>query len=171
MYDIVKDVIASVAGSAACVYCGQPFDTIKVRMQVQSHMFNSTFQCLRTTIAKEGTLSFFLSFFLFFFFFFFFFLLFSVPLNLILLLLFLLRAVGSVARKSACSNGLSRRERRRLRSQRPIKKILLLSRELFFFSAHAAVPHRRSDWILLRDCALSLRCGQMSRPATQTIES
>lgn len=61
MYDIVKDVIASVAGSAACVYCGQPFDTIKVRMQVQSHMFNSTFQCLRTTIAKEGTLSFLLS--------------------------------------------------------------------------------------------------------------
>ena len=27
----IKDVIASVVGSAACVYTGQPFDTIKVR--------------------------------------------------------------------------------------------------------------------------------------------
>ncbi len=26
----IKDVIASIVGSAACVYTGQPFDTIKV---------------------------------------------------------------------------------------------------------------------------------------------
>ena len=31
--NISKDVLASAIGSAACVYTGQPFDTIKVRMQ------------------------------------------------------------------------------------------------------------------------------------------
>lgn len=48
-----KDAIASVVGSAACVYTGQPLDTIKVRMQAQPEAFNGVFQCLRKTLAEE----------------------------------------------------------------------------------------------------------------------
>lgn len=48
-----KDVIASVVGSAACVYTGQPLDTIKVRMQARPDAFSGVFQCLRKTIAEE----------------------------------------------------------------------------------------------------------------------
>ena len=51
----VKDVIASVVGSAACVYTGQPFDTVKVRMQV-SH-WSSSFECARSTFSNEGVVS------------------------------------------------------------------------------------------------------------------
>ena len=51
----VNDVIASVVGSAACVYTGQPFDTVKVRMQV-SH-WSSSFECARSTFSNEGVVS------------------------------------------------------------------------------------------------------------------
>ena len=53
--DVVKDVIASVVGSAACVYTGQPFDTIKVRMQcVPNDAQGGAMKCLRDTYSKEG---------------------------------------------------------------------------------------------------------------------
>lgn len=50
----LKDVLASVVGSAACVYTGQPFDTVKVRLQVNPGEFSSTYQCLRRTVVNEG---------------------------------------------------------------------------------------------------------------------
>lgn len=52
--EILKDVFASVIGSASCVYTGQPFDTIKVRMQVHPGEFTGPFQCFKTTIFTEG---------------------------------------------------------------------------------------------------------------------
>ena len=55
----LKDVIASVFGSAACVYTGQPFDTIKVRMQcVPSDSKVGAIRCFIDTFQKEGVLSF-----------------------------------------------------------------------------------------------------------------
>ena len=44
-------------GSAACVYTGQPFDTLKVRMQVQSGRVESAWKCLRGTVSNEGVLA------------------------------------------------------------------------------------------------------------------
>mmetsp|Transcript_14868 Transcript_14868/g.32524 ORF Transcript_14868/g.32524 Transcript_14868/m.32524 type:complete len:294 (-) Transcript_14868:2115-2996(-) len=55
--ETVKDVVASVVGSTACVYTGQPFDTVKVRMQVQGAKFKGAVACFRTTIEKEGVLA------------------------------------------------------------------------------------------------------------------
>ena len=53
--DVIKDVIASVFGSAACVYTGQPFDTIKVRMQcVPEDAKGGTMRCLINTYKQEG---------------------------------------------------------------------------------------------------------------------
>ncbi|CBN79815.1 conserved unknown protein [Ectocarpus siliculosus] len=52
-----KDVISSIFGSAACVYTGQPLDTIKVRMQARPDAFSGTFQCLRRTLAEESITS------------------------------------------------------------------------------------------------------------------
>lgn len=48
-----KDVVASIFGSAACVYTGQPLDTIKVRMQARPDAFSGMLQCLRKTLAEE----------------------------------------------------------------------------------------------------------------------
>jgi hypothetical protein len=52
--ETVKDVVASVVGSAACVYTGQPFDTVKVRMQVQPGEFKGAVDCFRKTMWGEG---------------------------------------------------------------------------------------------------------------------
>mgnify|MGYP000103134679 CR=1 FL=1 len=52
--DSIKDVIASIIGSTACVYTGQPFDTVKVRMQVQPEEFTGPIQCFRKTFQGEG---------------------------------------------------------------------------------------------------------------------
>ncbi|CAN0183801.1 unnamed protein product [Ectocarpus sp. 12 AP-2014] len=54
---VAKDVISSIFGSAACVYTGQPLDTIKVRMQARPDAFSGTFQCLRRTLAEESITS------------------------------------------------------------------------------------------------------------------
>lgn len=49
------DIFASVVGSAACTYSGQPFDTVKVRLQVNSALYNNSFfGCLRQTVKNEG---------------------------------------------------------------------------------------------------------------------
>ena len=49
-----KDVLASIFGSSACVYTGQPFDTVKVRMQVQPGVFPNAIDCFRKTMLGEG---------------------------------------------------------------------------------------------------------------------
>ena len=55
--ETVKDILASVVGSAACVYTGQPFDTVKVRMQVGGAEWVSPVHCARSTFDKEGLVS------------------------------------------------------------------------------------------------------------------
>ena len=55
--ETIKDILASVVGSAACVYTGQPFDTVKVRMQVGGAEWASPMHCARSTFAKEGLAS------------------------------------------------------------------------------------------------------------------
>ena len=57
MIETIKDVLASLVGSAACVYSGQPFDTIKVRLQVNPGNFEGTIPCIRNTIQNEGALA------------------------------------------------------------------------------------------------------------------
>ncbi len=51
--EIYCDVIASSAGSAACIYTGQPFDTVKVRMQVEPEKYSKAVRCLQMTVRHE----------------------------------------------------------------------------------------------------------------------
>jgi hypothetical protein len=50
--EVLFDVAASIIGSAACVYAGQPFDTIKVRLQVNPTKYTGLVICFRQTIAE-----------------------------------------------------------------------------------------------------------------------
>lgn len=54
---MIKDMCASVVGATACVYTGQPFDTIKVRMQVRPGEFRHALQCMHLTVSSEGVLA------------------------------------------------------------------------------------------------------------------
>ena len=55
--EIIKDMVASFVGSAACVYTGQPFDTVKVRLQCATPgQYRGTIDCSRYIIANEGVL-------------------------------------------------------------------------------------------------------------------
>jgi solute carrier family 25 (mitochondrial ornithine transporter) member 2/15 len=55
----LKDILASIIGSAACVYTGQPFDTIKVRMQcVPADAQGGAVKCFVNTYRSEGVLAF-----------------------------------------------------------------------------------------------------------------
>lgn len=51
---MAKDFIAGGAGGLCLLAVGQPFDTIKVRMQVQPDVYTGGLQAARLTIAKEG---------------------------------------------------------------------------------------------------------------------
>jgi hypothetical protein len=54
---VCKDMLASFIGSACCVYSGQPFDTVKVRMQVDSsNIYRNPFHCFFKIIKEEGPL-------------------------------------------------------------------------------------------------------------------
>ena len=55
--DIIKDILASTIGSTACVFTGQPFDTVKVRMQVMPGEFSGPMQCFQKTFQGEGIFS------------------------------------------------------------------------------------------------------------------
>lgn len=56
--EVLKDVIASMIGSSACVYTGQPFDTIKVRMQcVAEDAKGGAIKCLTNTYREEVGIS------------------------------------------------------------------------------------------------------------------
>eukprot|EP00795_Rhopilema_esculentum_P000074 gene74-9685_t len=52
--EMLIDLTAGSAGGIACVYAGQPFDTIKVKMQVSPHLYRSTLQCLKEMSVKDG---------------------------------------------------------------------------------------------------------------------
>lgn len=53
-YEMFVDLTAGSVGGVACVYVGQPFDTVKVRMQVSSHLYKSSSDCMRAMVTKEG---------------------------------------------------------------------------------------------------------------------
>mmetsp|Transcript_12516 Transcript_12516/g.27638 ORF Transcript_12516/g.27638 Transcript_12516/m.27638 type:complete len:221 (-) Transcript_12516:482-1144(-) len=52
--DVVRDFFSATVGSVACCYVGQPFDTIKVRLQSNPTTFTSPFQALARTYSVEG---------------------------------------------------------------------------------------------------------------------
>lgn len=50
----MKDVVSAAAGSVACCYTGQPFDTVKVRVQAAPERFSGPIHALVSTIKDEG---------------------------------------------------------------------------------------------------------------------
>eukprot|EP01031_Cornospumella_fuschlensis_P007134 gene7134-8851_t len=52
--DTASDVLASVVGSFACTYTGQPFDTLKVRMQVQPADYRGISSSIVKIVRAEG---------------------------------------------------------------------------------------------------------------------
>mmetsp|Transcript_9199 Transcript_9199/g.13856 ORF Transcript_9199/g.13856 Transcript_9199/m.13856 type:complete len:302 (+) Transcript_9199:84-989(+) len=55
--ETVKDIVASVFGSMACVGAGQPFDTVKVHLQVSPGKAKKAYAGLKETVTEEGILS------------------------------------------------------------------------------------------------------------------
>lgn len=56
--EVLRDIVSSVFGTAACVYTGQPFDTIKVRLQcVPSDAQGGALKCFVNTIQNEGVVA------------------------------------------------------------------------------------------------------------------
>lgn len=49
-----KDFTAGAVGGTACVLVGQPFDTIKVKMQTFPSLFKTAFDCGVKTMKQEG---------------------------------------------------------------------------------------------------------------------
>ncbi|KAI7833868.1 hypothetical protein BX661DRAFT_222665 [Kickxella alabastrina] len=50
----VKDCMAGSVGGIAQVFAGQPFDTVKVRMQTQPDLYKGTVDAVRKTIQNDG---------------------------------------------------------------------------------------------------------------------
>ncbi|KAI8319502.1 mitochondrial carrier [Martensiomyces pterosporus] len=50
----VKDCLAGSVGGIAQVFAGQPFDTVKVRLQTQPELYNGTMDAVRKTIQNDG---------------------------------------------------------------------------------------------------------------------
>uniref|UniRef100_A0AAV1V4W6 Mitochondrial carrier n=1 Tax=Peronospora matthiolae TaxID=2874970 RepID=A0AAV1V4W6_9STRA len=56
---VFVDLTAGTIGGIAGVVVGQPFDTVKVRLQTHSKHYNGALDCARQTLKHEGTLGFF----------------------------------------------------------------------------------------------------------------
>ncbi|KAJ1957202.1 Mitochondrial carrier protein ymc2 [Dipsacomyces acuminosporus] len=50
----VKDCLAGSVGGIAQVFAGQPFDTVKVRLQTQPELYNGTMDAVRKTLQNDG---------------------------------------------------------------------------------------------------------------------
>lgn len=48
------DLLAGAIGGAPCVYVGQPFDTVKTRLQTRPDAYAGMWNCLRRTVRGEG---------------------------------------------------------------------------------------------------------------------
>ncbi|ETO76643.1 hypothetical protein F444_07981 [Phytophthora nicotianae P1976] len=58
-YSVLIDLTAGTVGGIAGVVVGQPFDTVKVRLQTYSKYYNGAFDCARQTMKHEGFSGFF----------------------------------------------------------------------------------------------------------------
>nr|ACO15775.1 Mitochondrial ornithine transporter 1 [Caligus clemensi] len=52
--DAAIDFIAGSLGATACVYTGQPLDTLKVKMQTFPHLYPNLGICFKETLSREG---------------------------------------------------------------------------------------------------------------------
>ncbi|KAL7470926.1 hypothetical protein ACHAXS_011210 [Conticribra weissflogii] len=52
--DVTRDIFSASIGSVACCYTGQPFDTVKVRMQTNPAAFPSVMFTSKTILSNEG---------------------------------------------------------------------------------------------------------------------
>lgn len=52
--DVTRDIFSASVGSVACCYTGQPFDTVKVRMQTNPAAFPSVAFTSRSILTNEG---------------------------------------------------------------------------------------------------------------------
>ena len=53
--DVLAEVVASFVGSVACIYTGQPFDTVKVKLQTATAgQFSGNVDCIRSVWRNEG---------------------------------------------------------------------------------------------------------------------
>lgn len=52
--DAAIDFVAGTLGGIACVYVGQPLDTVKVKMQMFPSLYKSGFRCGLETFKKDG---------------------------------------------------------------------------------------------------------------------
>lgn len=53
-YQAAIDFTAGAVGGIACTITGQPFDTIKVKLQTYPHLYNGTLQCTKSILKNEG---------------------------------------------------------------------------------------------------------------------
>ncbi len=51
--DVTRDIFSASIGSVACCYTGQPFDTVKVRMQTNPAAFPSVMFTSKTILSNE----------------------------------------------------------------------------------------------------------------------
>ena len=51
--DVTRDIFSASIGSVACCYTGQPFDTVKVRMQTNPAAFPGVVSTTRSILANE----------------------------------------------------------------------------------------------------------------------
>ncbi|KAG2769578.1 hypothetical protein PC129_g20238 [Phytophthora cactorum] len=58
-YSVLIDLTAGTVGGIAGVVVGQPFDTVKVRLQTYSKYYNGAIDCARQTLKHEGFSGFF----------------------------------------------------------------------------------------------------------------
>ncbi len=56
--EMIVDLTAGSVGGIACVYAGQPFDTVKVKMQVTGQLYKSSTQCIKDMVRMDGFKSF-----------------------------------------------------------------------------------------------------------------
>ena len=52
--DVTRDIFSASIGSVACCYTGQPFDTVKVRMQTNPTVFPSVAFTTKSIMTNEG---------------------------------------------------------------------------------------------------------------------
>ncbi|DAZ98975.1 TPA: hypothetical protein N0F65_000507 [Lagenidium giganteum] len=58
-YSVVVDFASGVVGGCSGIFVGQPFDTVKVRLQTHSSFYKGPIDCARQTLQHEGVRGFF----------------------------------------------------------------------------------------------------------------